>query len=66
MKNLRTLFIAGLGLALAGTASAAGGSKHAEGPEGGFPFEGPLGKFEMDSVQRGFQVYREVCASCHG
>lgn len=66
MKRLRTLFLAGLGLALAGTASAAGGGKHPDGPEGGFPFEGPLGKFEMDSVQRGFQVYREVCSSCHG
>ncbi|MEM7766834.1 MAG: cytochrome c1 [Pseudomonadota bacterium] len=66
MKRLRTLFLAGIGLALAGTAAAAGGAKHAEGPEEGFPFEGPLGKFEMDSVQRGFQVYKEVCASCHG
>ncbi|MEM0985860.1 MAG: cytochrome c1 [Pseudomonadota bacterium] len=65
MKSLRKLFIAGLGLAIAGTAHAAGGAKHPDGPEGGFPFEGPLGKFEMDSVQRGFQVYREVCASCH-
>ncbi len=66
MKRLRTLFLAGLGLALAGTASAAGGVKHPEGPEGGFPFEGPLGKFEPDSLQRGFQVYKEVCSSCHG
>lgn len=46
-------------------AHAAGGGAHPEGPEGGFGFEGPLGKFEMDSVQRGYQVYREVCASCH-
>jgi len=66
MKRMRMLILAGLGLAMAGAASAAGGGKHPEGPEGGFPFEGPLGKFEMDSVQRGFQVYQEVCASCHG
>jgi ubiquinol-cytochrome c reductase cytochrome c1 subunit len=28
-------------------------------------FEGPFGKFDKVSVQRGFQVYKEVCASCH-
>ena len=46
-------------------ANAAGGGAHPEGPEGGFGFKGPFGMFEMDSVQRGYQVYREVCASCH-
>ena len=65
MKSFRIMFAALAGLAFTGTALAAGGAKHAEGPEDGFPFEGPLGKFEMDSVQRGYQVYREVCASCH-
>jgi len=66
MTLRRTLTAAFLGLAFAATASAAGGSKHAEPPEGGWPFEGPVGKFEEDSVQRGFQVYNEVCAACHG
>ena len=28
-------------------------------------FEGPLGKFERASLQRGYQVYTEVCAGCH-
>lgn len=55
-----------IGLVLVGTAHAAGGAKHPEGPEGGFPFEGPFGQFEMDSVQRGYQVYKEVCSACHG
>ncbi|HAU21614.1 MAG TPA: cytochrome c1 [Erythrobacter sp.] len=36
------------------------------GPEGGFSFEGPLGKFDRAQLQRGFQVYKEVCAACHG
>jgi ubiquinol-cytochrome c reductase cytochrome c1 subunit len=26
---------------------------------------GPLGKFDNRQVQRGFQVYKEVCAACH-
>jgi cytochrome c1 len=28
-------------------------------------FAGPFGHFEPQQLQRGFQVYREVCASCH-
>jgi ubiquinol-cytochrome c reductase cytochrome c1 subunit len=27
---------------------------------------GPLGKFDNQQLQRGFQVYKEVCAACHG
>ena len=27
--------------------------------------DGPLGKFDNEQVQRGFQVYSEVCAACH-
>jgi len=28
-------------------------------------FIGITGKFERDSLQRGYQVYKEVCSSCH-
>ena len=28
-------------------------------------FKGPLGKFDRSSLQRGYQVYTEVCAACH-
>lgn len=31
-----------------------------------FPFEGPFGKYDQFQLQRGLQVYTEVCASCHG
>lgn len=31
-----------------------------------WPFEGPLGKFPIDALQRGFIVYKEVCSACHG
>ena len=30
-----------------------------------FSFEGPLGKFDRAQLQRGFQVYKEVCSACH-
>ncbi|MHA6289358.1 cytochrome c1 [Maricaulis sp. CAU 1757] len=29
-------------------------------------FEGPTGTFDRHAAQRGYQVYQEVCASCHG
>ena len=27
--------------------------------------DGPMGKFDNQQLQRGFQVYKEVCAACH-
>ena len=30
-----------------------------------FSFEGPFGTFDRAAAQRGFQVYKEVCAACH-
>jgi ubiquinol-cytochrome c reductase cytochrome b/c1 subunit len=32
----------------------------------GFSFEGPFGTYDRGALQRGFQVYKEVCAACHG
>ncbi|MEM8616655.1 MAG: cytochrome c1 [Pseudomonadota bacterium] len=66
MKLFR-LLSAGLGaLALSMSAYAAGGSKKPQTPEQGWPFVGVTGKLDQSSVARGYQVYREVCASCHG
>lgn len=31
-----------------------------------FSFEGPFGRFDQSQLQRGLQVYTEVCAACHG
>ena len=30
-----------------------------------FSFDGPLGKYDRQQLQRGFQVYKEVCSACH-
>mgnify|MGYP000601477492 CR=1 FL=1 len=67
MKLFRPL-LAGLGaLALGLSAHAAGGAKHAHAPDEGWPFaKMPAGQLDQESVQRGFQVYKEVCSSCHG
>jgi len=32
---------------------------------GNFSFEGPFGTFDRAALQRGFQVYKDVCAVCH-
>lgn len=34
-------------------------------PEGGFSFDGPLGTWDRVQLQRGYQVYKEVCSACH-
>ena len=31
-----------------------------------WPFKGIFGRFDKSSLQRGFKVYSEVCAACHG
>lgn len=66
MKLLRILSIALAALAIGNTALAGGGQEHAHAPEGGWPFEGWNGKFEKDSLQRGYHVYQQVCSTCHG
>lgn len=61
----RTLVLtAALGLGLASPAISAGGDGETINYE--FPFEGPFGKFDQNQLQRGLQVYTEVCAACHG
>lgn len=30
-----------------------------------FASDGPFGKFDRQQLQRGFQVYKEVCSACH-
>ena len=39
---------------------------HLEPRDVSFSFEGPMGTYDRQQLQRGFQVYKEVCAACHG
>lgn len=55
---------AGLALGLAGGAMAAGGGGKVENID--FPFDGPFGTFDQNQLQRGLQVYTEICSACHG
>jgi ubiquinol-cytochrome c reductase cytochrome c1 subunit len=59
-----TLAAAALALVtLTGPALAAGGGP--KPPEVNWTFDGPFGYFDRQQLQRGFKVYREVCAACH-
>lgn len=51
-------------ISLTAPAFAAGGGGHVTDID--FSFEGPLGGYDKDQLQRGFQVYTEICAGCHG
>ena len=64
-RKILVSLTAAVGLvAIAAPAMAAGGAKHPR--EGNFSFEGPFGTYDQGQLQRGYKVYKEVCASCHG
>ncbi|MDV4144775.1 MULTISPECIES: cytochrome c1 [Shimia] len=63
LKKLSIAAIAALSLS-AGGALAAGGESHIHDVD--FSFEGPFGKFDQNQLQRGLQIYTEVCSACHG
>ena len=54
-------------LGLAGTAIAEGDATAAKHPETqAWASDGVFGKFDRQQLQRGYQVYKEVCSACHG
>lgn len=57
-------------LAFAGLFGMASSARAAEGgpkpAELRWSFSGPFGTYDRAQLQRGLQVYREVCAACHG
>ena len=61
----RYAIIAASALCLTGTgAMAAGGAGYVKDVD--FSFEGPFGTYDENQLQRGLQVYTEICAACHG
>ncbi|MFA5582181.1 MAG: cytochrome c1 [Paracoccaceae bacterium] len=63
IKKLTLSAVAALGL-MAGAAQAAGDAAPID--DVNFTFEGPFGTYNQFQLQRGLQVYTEVCAACHG
>jgi cytochrome c1 len=69
MKHFPLRLALGLSLAV-GLSSAAlaqdANTSHRLAPkEEKFSFEGPFGIYDRGALQRGFQVYKEVCGACH-
>ena len=64
MRILTLLFVVGFGLSVAHPSFAAGDKLPNKKVQ--WPFDGMTGKVDKPSAQRGLQVYREVCAACHG
>jgi len=63
VKNFfRILFLTALFLGLQLNSNAA---EKAELLKTDWSFKGPFGKFDRAALQRGYQVYQEVCSSCH-
>ncbi|WP_342069480.1 cytochrome c1 [Yoonia algicola] len=49
-----------------GTAPATAAEVEVEVTDYAFPFEGPFGSYDQMQLQRGLQVYTEICSACHG
>ena len=52
-------------LACTATRAALAQEQEALPPQQHWSFAGPFGQYDQAQLQRGFKVYREVCATCH-
>jgi len=68
IARLKTAFSAAAFAALVAmpTSGAMAAGEAIELPSQPWSFEGVFGTFDRAELQRGFQVYTQVCASCHG
>ena len=64
IKSVRGALLAVAAMAVAAPAMAAGEAPHIERQQ--WSFSGPFGQYDKAQLQRGFKVYKEVCAACHG
>jgi ubiquinol-cytochrome c reductase cytochrome c1 subunit len=63
MPRLVLVLAAALTLALAGAARAQ--EEAPKPPHQQWSFDGAFGTYDQAALQRGFQVYKEVCSACH-
>ncbi len=68
LRKLLTTVLAGslIGLTALSLASADDAHNQPPPPKLKWSFAGPFGHYDQAQLQRGFKVYREVCANCHG
>ena len=65
IRKLTLSAIAATALLMAGMAQAQEAATPAI-PDVPFSFDGPFGTYDQHQLQRGLQVYTEVCSACHG
>lgn len=68
VTSVALALVAGVGVLLGPCAApvAAGEGEAAHIERQPWSFAGVKGRFDKEQLQRGFQVYKEVCAACHG
>jgi ubiquinol-cytochrome c reductase cytochrome b/c1 subunit len=64
MKMHRTIIALTLAASFAGI-GAVGAAEVTVPPAQKWSFSGPFGQYDQAQLQRGFKIYKEVCASCH-
>jgi ubiquinol-cytochrome c reductase cytochrome c1 subunit len=65
MRRVYVLALVTVLMLVGGFAIRAGAQEAPEPPRQQWPFYGVFGTYDRAALQRGFQVYKEVCAACH-
>jgi ubiquinol-cytochrome c reductase cytochrome c1 subunit len=65
VKNILLGSVVLVTLGMATPSLAAEGHSSPELPDMEWSFKGPFGAYDRGSLQRGFQVYKQVCSACH-
>lgn len=63
--TLKAFAVLGSLVAFAPAPASAAGGEEIHIPDTRFSFDGIFGTYDRASAQRGFQIYKEVCANCH-
>ncbi len=63
---LRTLTLAAASALVLSSGAALAAETEAHIEDFAFSFEGPFGSYDQMQLQRGLQVYTEICSACHG
>jgi ubiquinol-cytochrome c reductase cytochrome c1 subunit len=62
---MRLVALTAAGLIALAAAAPARAQELVEPPHVNWSFDGPFGTFDRAALQRGFQVYNQVCSNCH-
>ncbi len=66
MGRLAACAVTAAALTVAAAPAPASAAEAVSHPDYEFSFDGIFGTFDQAALQRGFQVYEQVCAACHG